>query len=51
MTSGSDLSRCDLRGSDLGGIEPETVALKGTIVTADQTVTIAQALGLDVRLD
>jgi hypothetical protein len=47
----ADLSRCDLRGSDLSAIEPENVALKGAIITIDQTITIAQALGLDVRMD
>ena len=47
----ADLSRCDLRGSDLSAIEPENVALKGAIITIDQTMTIARALGLDVRVD
>lgn len=43
------LSRCDLRGSDLSSLEPEDVELKGAIVTPDQAITIAAALGLDIR--
>ncbi|MGX1788566.1 pentapeptide repeat-containing protein [Bosea sp. NPDC055332] len=46
---GADFSRCDLRGSDLSAIEPEHVRLKDAIITIDQTITIAEALGLDVR--
>lgn len=47
----ADLSRCDLRGSDLGGIDPESVELRGAIITVEQTVAIAQGLGLDVRAE
>ena len=47
----ADLSRCDLRGSDLGGIDPATVQLRGALVTIDQAVVVAEALGLDVRVD
>ncbi len=47
----ADLSGADLRGSDLSAIEPETVNLKGAIITIDQTIVIAEALGLDVRVD
>lgn len=46
----ADFSRCDLRGSDLSAIEPDNTRLKGAIITIDQTLVIAEALGLDVRL-
>ncbi|MFC6447528.1 pentapeptide repeat-containing protein [Shinella zoogloeoides] len=46
---GADFSRCDLRGSDLTAIEPENVKLKEAIITIDQTIVIAEALGFDVR--
>ena len=47
----ADLSGCDLRGSDLRAIEPANVRLQGAIITIDQTIVIAEALGFDVRLD
>ena len=43
------LSRCDLRGSDLGALDPGQVELAGAIVTFEQALVIATALGLDVR--
>lgn len=46
---GADFSACDLRGSDLSAIDPENVRLKDAIITIDQTIAIAEALGLDVR--
>lgn len=46
----ADFSGCDLRGTELSALEPGTVRLKGAIITIDQTVAIAQALGLDVRV-
>lgn len=46
---GAQLSRCDLRGSDLGALEPGSVALDGAIVTCEQALVVAVALGLDVR--
>ena len=46
---GVDFTACDLRGSDLSAIEPENARLKDAIITIDQTITIAEALGLDVR--
>ncbi|HEX5871551.1 MAG TPA: pentapeptide repeat-containing protein [Longimicrobium sp.] len=48
---GADLRGCDLRGSDLSGLEPENVQLRGAIITIDQTITIAEALGLEVRAE
>lgn len=51
LLHGVDFSRCDLRGSDLSAIEPGKVELRGAIITIDQTVIIAQALGLDVRAE
>ncbi|MEO8562847.1 MAG: pentapeptide repeat-containing protein [bacterium] len=47
----ADLTDCDLRGSDLGAIEPDEVTLRGAIVTAEQAIAIAQAMGLDVRAE
>lgn len=49
--TGADLSGADLRGTELTGIEPETVVLRGALVTIPQAVTVAEALGLDVRAD
>ena len=46
---GVDFTACDLRGTDLSAIEPESARLKDAIITIDQTITIAEALGLDVR--
>jgi uncharacterized protein YjbI with pentapeptide repeats len=43
------LAGCDLRGSDLGALDPEEVELRGAIVTYEQALVIAVALGLDVR--
>jgi len=48
---GAQLSRCDLRGSDLSAVEPEQVALRGAIVTYEQALAIAAALGLDIRAE
>jgi uncharacterized protein YjbI with pentapeptide repeats len=48
---GADLSRCDLRGSDLSALEPGNVELRGAIITIDQTIVIAESLGLEVRLE
>jgi uncharacterized protein YjbI with pentapeptide repeats len=45
------LTECDLRGSDLSALDPENVELRGAIVTADQALVIAAALGLDVRYE
>lgn len=47
----ADFTGCDLRGSDLSTMEPENVRLKKAIITIDQTIVIAEALGLDVRLE
>jgi len=47
----ADLSKCDLRGSDLSAVDPETTVLRGAIITIDQTITIAEALGMDVRAE
>jgi fluoroquinolone resistance protein len=48
----ADFSRCDLRGSDLSSLlDPDGQLLRGAIVTLDQAIVIAEALGLDVRPD
>ncbi|HEV7247784.1 MAG TPA: pentapeptide repeat-containing protein [Shinella sp.] len=46
----ADFTGCDLRGSDLSAIELKTIHLKDAVITIDQTIFIAEALGLDVRL-
>ena len=46
-----NFSGCDLRGSGVSAIHPENSDLRGAIVTIEQAVAIAQALGLDVRAD
>ncbi|MBE3008424.1 pentapeptide repeat-containing protein [Microbispora sp. NEAU-D428] len=45
----TDFSRCDLRGSDLSALDPHTAEVAGAIIGMRQAVTIATALGLDVR--
>lgn len=45
------LTDCDLRGSDLSALDPSTVELRGALITMDQAVVIATAMGLDVRYD
>lgn len=45
------LDRCDLRGSDLSTLDPRDAQLADAIITLDQAVTVAQALGLDVRAE
>nr|BFE87695.1 hypothetical protein GCM10020093_102960 [Planobispora longispora] len=45
----ADLSRCDLRGSDLSSLDPLTTAIKDAVIDLRQAVTIATALGLQVR--
>ena len=47
----ANFSGCDLRGSDVTSIDPERTELRGAIVTIEQAVVIAEALGLDVRAD
>jgi uncharacterized protein YjbI with pentapeptide repeats len=47
----ADLSKCDLRGSDLSTVDPTTVRMHGAIITIDQTIIVAEALGLDVRME
>lgn len=49
--AGADLSGCDLRGTDLGGIDPLGVDLRRALVTIEQAVVIAEALGVDVRVE
>lgn len=49
--SKAKLAKCDLRGSDISALDPAGVDLRGTIVTADQALAIASALGLDIRPD
>lgn len=46
-----DFTECDLRGSDLSALDPESAKLHGAIITLEQTVTVSQVLGLDVRAE
>jgi fluoroquinolone resistance protein len=45
----ADLTRADLRGSDLSSLDPLTAQLKDAVIDMAQAMTIATALGLDVR--
>jgi fluoroquinolone resistance protein len=47
--SGADLTGCDLRGSDLSAVDPASVQLQRAVITGDQAVLLAFALGMDVR--
>jgi fluoroquinolone resistance protein len=51
LLHGAKLSRCDLRGSDLSALDPENVELRGAIITFEQAIVIATALGLDVQAE
>ena len=46
---GADFTRSDLRGSDLSALDPAATAIRHAVITADQAVMVAVALGLDVR--
>ena len=48
---GAQLSRCDLRGSDLSALDPRQVELRGAVVTYEQALALAAALGLDIRAE
>lgn len=47
----ANLTDCDLRGSDLSAIDPESTQYRGAVITMNQAITIATALGLDVRAE
>jgi fluoroquinolone resistance protein len=51
MWSRADLRNCDLRGSDIGDLEPGNVRLQRAIIDWPQAVSVARGLGLDVRTD
>jgi uncharacterized protein YjbI with pentapeptide repeats len=46
---GARFDRCDLRGSDLTALDPRSASLLEAVITADQAVVVAQALGLEIR--
>jgi uncharacterized protein YjbI with pentapeptide repeats len=46
---GASFVRTDLRGSDLSALDPTATDVAGAIIDTDQAITIAEALGLDVR--
>ena len=48
---GATLTDCDLRGSELSAIDPLHTSLTGAIVTYEQALAIAAALGLDIRAE
>jgi len=48
---GADFTDCDLRGSDVSALNPGDCTITGAIVTSNQAIVIAQALGLDVRAE
>ncbi|MEV0310971.1 pentapeptide repeat-containing protein [Nonomuraea fuscirosea] len=45
----ADLTRCDLRGSDLSTLDPREVTMKDAIIDPFQATVVAGALGFDVR--
>jgi uncharacterized protein YjbI with pentapeptide repeats len=47
----ADFGRSDLRGSDVSALDPQRARIVGAIVTYEQAVVIAGALGLDVRAE
>lgn len=47
----ADFTRCDLRGSDLSALDPNNTKIAGAIVSIEQAIVIAGALGLDIRAD
>jgi len=47
----ADLTRSDLRGSDLSALDPTVTEVRHAVITADQAVVVAMALGLDVRAE
>ena len=49
QTHRANFARADLRGSDLTGLDPAGVDLTGAVIEPAQAITIAQALGLEVR--
>jgi fluoroquinolone resistance protein len=51
MLNRAQLDRCDLRGSDVSAIDPWNVSLRAAVITWEQAVVLAAAMGLDVRPD
>ena len=47
----ASLARSDLRRTTFDTIDPLTTDVRGAIITAQQAIVIASALGLDVRPD
>ena len=46
-----DFTDADLRGSDISALDPENARVRGAIITMEQAISIATALGLDVRAE
>ncbi|MEV6305745.1 pentapeptide repeat-containing protein [Actinoplanes sp. NPDC051861] len=47
--TGVDFTGCDLRGTDLSALDPLTAQVRNAIITGDQAITVAAALGLQIR--
>ncbi len=51
MLEKASFERCDLRRSDLSALDPWTAKLRGAVIGWQQAITLASAMGLDVRPD
>lgn len=47
----TNFSGCDLRGSDLSSLKPDECELRDAIITGEQAIAIAIAMGMDVRAE
>ncbi len=47
----ANFTECDLRGSEISALDPQSAVIKGAIISYEQALVIATALGLDVRPD
>ncbi len=45
---GASLVDADLRGADIGGLDPRLVTLTGTRVEVEQAIVLAQYLGIRI---
>ena len=51
LIDGVRMRSVDLRGSDLSALDPRQVELRGAVVTYEQALALAAALGLDIRAE
>lgn len=47
--TGVDFTGTDLRGSDLSALDPMGAQVRNAIITVDQAITVATALGMQIR--